>query len=470
MNRRTLSHIARVIAIAALFVVAPSATTVKQVHPESGGANAPVRIAILADHYTNAQEQEFNYDVENLIKYGLLGDGFYKDYASSIHISSYFDETPAGQNSRFGFELGPGDGNCAVKAPADLLAKLVEATGAPTVLPTHYVVIANHPYSIGCTLGNWSYLAVDAIGTDAFQHELGHLVGKLFDEWAMPSNGAASHPGLISDQFNCAPATGTEPYWMNNPKVPGAQKLPECDLFKNGVVHSNAMCRMGAMNHRKFCDVCKEAMKNGFAYENTLPPTYEQPPNQASNTPTALSGFRIMNAAFQTAAGAQTANRAQQSNSPRPVMRLLVEFDPGSTVAPTRAVKLEVKQRIFANSVYVPNHRRIGEFLYEISDNVSVREVGVIPDSMFRSRSLQGGPHGTGPVKPVQMFLDVPNEDAKTAADVTRNLKVAVYRLPTTVTNAIIDKGVWADLKKNNNLKAVTEVPLADPSKVRQQK
>ncbi len=128
-----------------------------------------------------------------------------------MNITSYFEPTPPGQASRFGFEIGPGDGVCAVKAPDDILSKLMTATAAAAVLPTHYVVIGNHPYNIGCTKGEWSYIAVDAVGTDVFQHELGHLVGLLYDEWALPSNGGASHPGLVSDQFNCAPKLGREP-------------------------------------------------------------------------------------------------------------------------------------------------------------------------------------------------------------------------------------------------------------------
>ena len=89
---------------------------------------------------------------------------------------------------------------------------------------------------------------------------------------------------------------------------------------------------------------------------------------------------------------------------------------------------------------------------------------------MLRSRALQGGPHGTSPVQPVQLFLDVPNEDAKTAADTTRNLKVAVYRIPRTVTNPIITKETWAELRKTHKFEQVAEVSLAGPSPVRQAK
>ena len=466
MIRRTFARLARVIVVAALTAVALSAATVKQVHPLTGGTNAPVQIAILADHYTNAQEQEFNYDVDNFIKYGLLVDDFYKQHAASFRIVSYFDETPAGQQSRFGFELGPGDGNCAVKAPLDVLTKLQAAVGTTTLLPTHFIVVANHPYNMGCTSANWSYIAVDAVGTDVLQHELGHLVGLLFDEWAMGSNGATPHPGLISDVFNCAAAPpAPPPYWMaDTTKFPGAKTLPGCDLYANGVVHAYDHCRMGAMNHKKFCAVCKYAMEAGFGYVNN-PGAQNPPPPQSSHAPAAPSGFRIMNASFVTSTVIQA-----PSNPPRPVMRLLVEFDPGSSVAPARAVKLEEKQRVFATAVFVPSHRRVGEFLYEINDKTGIREVGIIPDSYFKSRALRGGgPHGTGPVQPVQMFLDVPNEDIKTAADNTRSLKIEVYRIPRTVTDPIITKESWVVLRKTHTFEKVAEMSLA-PSLVRQQK
>jgi len=467
MKRRTLSQIARAITLAMLAVVALSASPPKPIHP--GGTNAPVRIAIIADHYT--VEQEFDYDVENFVKYGVLADAFYKQYgANSMNITSYYDATPAGQDSRFGFEIGAGDGVCAVKAPDDVLSKLMAATAAATVLPTHYVVIGNHPYNIGCTKGQWSYIAVDAVGTDVFQHELGHLVGLLFDEWKLPSNGGASHPGLISDQFNCAPKqgvttpTGTAgpPYWMNYPaKFPGAQALDGCDLYAYGVVHAFDHCRMGAVNHRNFCLVCQEAMKKGFGYVASTPPPIT-PSLMASHAPTSPSGFRIVNAAFVTSAPAVQ----ETTNPPRPVMRVLVEFDPANSEAGRR---LGAKQRIFATSVYVPNHRRAGEYLYEISDNNGVRDVGIIPDAMLKSRSFQGGPHTTGPAGPVQLFLDLPNEDAKSANLANRNLKVIVYRIPRTVTDPIITKSVWAELQKNPNHKfeKVTEMllPPAEPPK-----
>jgi hypothetical protein len=463
------SRLALPIAVAALSVVALTAAG-KPVHPPTGGESAPVQIAILADHYAGTDEDEFDYDVANFIKYGLLVDEFYKQHAASFRIVSHFAATPAGQQSRFGFELGPGDGNCAVKAAPDVLEQLQAAAGTADGFPTHFIVVANHPYNMGCTSANWSYVAVDAVGTDVLQHELGHLVGQLFDEWAMASSG--THPGLISTVFNCAPKPPPQPYWIGKPPYPGSGALPGCDLYNDGVVHAYDTCRMGAMNHKKFCYVCNEAMKAGFGYVNNpdaANPGLRTTQARSSHAPVAPSGPRIMNASFVTASFIQAPSNPP--NPPRPVMRLLVDFDPGSTVAPVRAVTLEEKQRVFATAVFVPSHRRVGEFLYEISDKAGVREVGIVPDSYFKSRALRGGgPHGTGPVQPVQMFLDVPNEDAKTAADGTRNLKIEMYRIPRTLTEPIINKEIWAALKKANNFQKVAELPLGGPSPVRPRK
>lgn len=454
MNRGTLPKLARVIALAGVCVVVLAATTVRQVNPPIGSPTAPVRIAIIADHYLSDQEQEFNFDVDNFIKHGLLADGFYKTQAANMYIASYFDETPSGMDSRFGFELGLGDGICAVKAPPNVLTALMDALPAGSVVPTHYVVLGNHDYNVGCTIGQWSYVAVDAAGTDVLQHEFGHLVGHLYDEWAMPSYGA--HPGLRRDDLNCAPADDV-PDWMFDPRFPGARALSECDHYSFGVVHAYDHCRMGKMHHRTFCLVCQELMKKGFADANTFAMSSYGPELRASHAPTTPAGFRIMNASFVRTAAAQ-----EPKIQPRPVMRVVVDFDPGSS-APDRAPRATFRKQTFSTSVYVPNHLRAGEFLYEISDVKGVKEVGIIPDHMLRSRSFQGGPHETGPIQPVQMFIDVPNEDRNTASDTSRRLTVSFYRIPRSVTDSIITPGSWPKLKDGLKLERIAEIVLPPP-------
>ena len=111
-------------------------------------------------------------------------------------------------------------------------------------------------------------------------------------------------------------------------------------------------------------------------------------------------------------------------------------------------------------SVYVPNHRRAGEYLYEISDNNGVRDVGIIPDAMLKSRSFQGRTSrdwsgSAGPDLPG--FTERGREDRNLA---NRNLKVIVYRIPRTVTDPIITKSIWAELQKSHKIENVTVMPL----------
>ena len=127
MNRPTLSPIARVITFAMLTVVALSASPPSRSIPVARMR----RFGSRSSRITTRSKQEFDYDVENFVKYGVLADAFYKQYgANSMNITSYYEATPAGQDSRFGFEIGAGDGVCAVKAPDDVLSKLMTATAA----------------------------------------------------------------------------------------------------------------------------------------------------------------------------------------------------------------------------------------------------------------------------------------------------------------------------------------------------
>src|SRR4030095_677538 len=65
--------------------------------------------------------------------------------------------------------------------------------------PRHTIVIGDHPYSIGCTDGEWTYVTEDAAGSDMLAHEFGHGIGQLYDEWVLARNRGRDHPGLSGD-------------------------------------------------------------------------------------------------------------------------------------------------------------------------------------------------------------------------------------------------------------------------------
>jgi hypothetical protein len=469
MTRRSQLLIAHV--IVAMFLAMPvvrgATGTIKDIN-QGGNTTAPLLIMVIADHYqattpaqTAAAQAEFDSDVENFFKYGLLIDDYYTTQKTNMRILSYFEATPPGQDSLYGFTIANDAGNCAVKddpSPVTGTAVKLDATLAGVVgVPSdvHYVVIGNHPYDFGCTSGMWTYVAVDAVGTDVMQHEFGHRLAGLFDEWAMKSNGATPYPKNIppNDIRNCSTAVApTMPAWVTNFPTPSDafDNAPGCDLYSVGVVRPyKNMCRMGATHHRQFCIVCAKAMNEAFLDMkdperlNRLASGQPGPLNLwASHDSTPPPHFGFVNAAFVV----QPVPPPVPAPAPelRRMARLVVEFDPGGG-KPT----LTIRRRTFVTGVYVPSYRRLGEYLYEIVDTKGTREIGILNDQLLRPRGYRGsgGHHETGAPGPVDIIIAVPDEDEKTFADGTRGLQLVIYKIPPTITNTIINRNVFREVR-----------------------
>ncbi len=447
MTQRMLSQLARVIGIVVVASAALIGATVKQVHPDAtAGGNPPVLIAVVADHYLAGEEQEFNYDVENFFKYGLLVDNYFKNRANDLKIVSVFEPTPAGQESLYDFKIQPGVGNCAVSNVGDAVGKINTALG--NLHPVHTVVIGNHPYNFGCTDGPWTYVAVDAVGTDVLQHEFGHVLAELFDEWSTAGNKNVNYTGVIQmdDARNCwptrPPATKT-PHWRRNPKFSDAKEYPECDLFGRQVVHPYQFCRMGTahMHPPAFCKVCTSEMDFAFDYYRDwkkIMAAIQKDPNspispQASHAPT-TPRFRIMNAAF--------VEREQDPTAPISILRFVVEIDPESG-------NVTAKSRTSGTGVYVPSYRRLGSLAFEYLENDKTVEVGVIPDHLFTARGYRGaGVHESSARKPAEVVIAIPNEDVKTIAAPGRRLQLVIYRIPDNLPGRLITPVNFPALKK----------------------
>lgn len=446
MNRRSVVRIAHL--IVAMFLAMPVAKAqaiIKPINPPTGGnTGAPQLIMVIADHYTAEQQKEFDYDVENFFKYGLMLDDYYKGQLSQLRILSYFEATPAGQASRYGFTIASDAGNCAVKddqtnTPTNTAAALdATLTGVPAVPSrVHFVVLGNYPYDIGCTSGTWTYVAVDAVGTDVLQHEFGHRLGGLFDEWGMASNGGTNYPKSIpvGDIRNCS----MQPLnWVTN--VPSPTKPYEnvkgCDLFNENVWHPYDMCRMGARHHREFCEVCTNAMDVIFR-ELTNAGAQPGPGDlRASHESTRPSRFGFVNASFVV--------ERQPVTPQRRMARLLVEFDPD----PLKP-RLTVKRRSYVVGAYAPSHRRLGEYMYEVIDNTGTREFGILNDQLIQPRGYRGaaGHHTTGAPTTTDLMIVVADEDQKTFEDGTRGLQLLMYRIPPTVTFTTLNREQFQALK-----------------------
>jgi len=422
----------------------------KPISPPGGGTTLPLLIMVIADGYRSGDEAEFDYDVENFFKYGLLVDNYYKNHVNEMRIMSYFDVTPTGQASLYGFTLAPGAGNCPIQddptpgGTADKLdATLSTVTGVPAKV--HYIVLGNLQYDFGCSNGMWSYVAVGAVGTDILQHEFGHRLAALFDEWELASNGATTYPKYIppTDIRNCS--TTTPPNWatlLPSPPAMTYNNVAGCDLYKYGVVHPYNDCRMGATHHRAFCAVCANAMNSAFL--DLMNPNL-QSRNQsvnldlvASHDSTPSPRFGFVNAAFVQPVPAQPA-------PPTRMARLVVEFDPDAA-KPT----LRVKRRSYVTGTYTPSYRRISDYIYAIVDNTGATlEYGVVNGQLLEARGYRGsgGHHASGPAGGSDIIIPVPNEDQKTFQDGTRNLQLVMYRIPRDVTYETISRARFKEVQ-----------------------
>ena len=464
MNRSTISQLARVIVIVAVASAALSGATVKQVHPPpTAGGNPPVVIAVLADHYAAGEEKEFDYDVENFFNFGLLVDGYYEKKKNDLKIVSIFDATPPGQDSIYDFKISPGVGNCAVINAGDAVGKINAALG--TLHPVHTVILGNYPYNFGCTEGEWTYVSVDAVGTDVLPHEFGHVLGRLFDEWSLSQHKNTNYPKVIqmSDTRNCwptRPPATKQPHWKDGNQFPTAKEYPECDLFGKRVVHPFPYCRMGTRNehphHPAFCDVCIAEMDATFTYYREWRRIMSQgginqttPPSpQASHAPTTPPRFGIVNAAFV----AREREREQDpTTDPIRILRFRVEIDP-------ERGSMTVKGRTDARGMYVPSYRRVGRFAFEYVVDGKTMEIGVIPDQVFESHGFRGGApaHRASDPHPVEVVIAIPNEDTSSIQTGTRQL--LLYRIPDSVAGRFITTDTMARLRSMGKPTATVSV------------
>ena len=435
----TLRKLSRVSAIGTIAVLAcTAAATQKQIHPLVG-TGAPVVIAVLADHYLAGEETEFDYDAANFFTTGLLVDDYFQTRAADLRIVTFFEPVTAGVQSNYEFDIDAGTSNCALGWTGNTLGKMeAVVTG---INPTHIVVIGNHPYTTGCTEGMWTYVAADAVGSDVLQHEFGHLLAGLFDEWALGSNGATPYPKVIAanDRRNCS--TATPPHWNG---LPGSGAIDGCDLHKVGVIHAFTDCRMGATHHTTFCAVCLANMEASFNYIKN--PDLENP--DPSVAPAAPTGLRIIKTSFvQPAPPAPLPRPTDQ-----PILRLQVSFNPSTNA-------LTVKGRTDATGRYVPSYRRLGEYVYEVLDADRVLEVGVLPKQLFEARGYQGGvQHSTSPPKATDIVLQIPGETSRSVAAPGRAVRLVIYKLMPSVTAQIINRSVFATIKAAKQAERVAEL------------
>jgi hypothetical protein len=402
----------------------------KQIHPApGGGATNPVVIAVLADGYTSAQEKEFDADAANFFLSGLLQDQFFKGNAGFMRIATKFESVATGGTSKYGFKMGVSDGACELTFPTDTIPIW---TAAASVGAEYVVVIGNYPYTVGCTLGKIAYVSAGAAGVKVLEHEFGHMLASLWDEFGVPANGTTPFPHVIAagDKRNCA---RRPPHW-------GGSGIDGCGLFNAGIVRPSDMCRMGPGHHPGFCWVCENYFNDWFKGQTrpggaNLFVSHERAPQMG-----------IVRAAFQPTPG-------EKPPATQPIVRLLlrVDFDKG-TAEPRRGFN--------STGVYVPSHRRVGKLVYEILDNNKIVDFGVVSDQLFQARGYAGGvgEHGSAKANSAEVIVQIPGETVEGLRGTTRNLSMVMWELLPGFPGFEINQGTFMKLRGNQAFMRQTQV------------
>lgn len=483
----------------------------KQLHVATSGT--PIIIAVVSDHYTD--EDEFDNDAANFITYGLLTHPYYLQHAGELQVDTFYQPLGWGEESNYGFNVDAPSQNCAlswtISDDDSNTATRVQAI-AGVINPRHTIVIADHPYNIGCTEGEWTYVAVDAVGTDVLPHELGHGIGRLHDEFALARFRSVAHPGMSEDpnkDRNCHDTNpNTTPPWTEA----GAGSFPECDLFGLDVVHAfdhavpndgETICLMGATNNANFCPVCKRYMELEFGYlrnpnmddpgtsdpgienpdrDNPPPPPppgagvgtriVKPPPNQPANptrkpVPPRPPGGGIVFASFvQPPPGTikpGTPIVPTPKPVPPPVTTPVITLQPAPSPEPKPIVRLLVsfdpengaivaKKAFPIKARYTPSYRRLGDYVYEILDGGVPKEVGVIDENLFRSHNYQSGVgHQSLNRHPTDITIQLPDVTTAMLRASSFGISIRIYQLRSGVTHKLITPAVFAGLKKDGS-------------------
>jgi len=385
MNRftRMRGRLVLGVAIAALASAAGVAQTV--IYPPSGPGGNYI-VAVIGDGYTADEEWKFDRAVDGLIlKNGLMADPFYSgsDIANALRIKRIFKPVAASGASLFAIKPNYHASSCYIdfrpgSGVSDTTPLIESAVGG--LSPERTVVIGNYEgMSFGCAVDTWTYVSAGARESGGvMEHEFGHLVAGLWDEYALPNNGAYTMPPV--DGPNCSNQS-TAPIW-NNGMYQNLKNLPGCKLFATNIIRPYERCRMRS-HHTAFCDVCAHNMKAALtAFLNTSQA-------QLTTVPLLFAGLALRPAAIE--------------QTPTPSVRVLVRIDRTDANNDIGGSASVVKLTPVDDAPIVHRYRRTGDYVYAIVETKSgvetVLESGVLAGDPFQPRSYAGAsaPHGVQP-------------------------------------------------------------------------
>jgi hypothetical protein len=448
--RSKSSLLASIWVIGVVTLVTLTAQTPGQIHPATPqNPERPIVIAVLSDGFTDAQKADFNDAAANFFTYGLLLDPDYEPHKDRMTIKTWFKAVANAGDSQFGFTLGTGVTNCSVSWNIS-----EDATGTTAMInavlkdlgATHAVVIANHNYNFGCSHDIWTYVAVGAVGEPILEHEFGHLLAGLKDEYVIDEFENQQYPESI-DKKNCS--TTSPPYWVGLGLQPAPGTEPGCGLYGLQVVHAYKDCKMGLKGAR-FCALCNREMQLTWDFD---------PTSASGNTARLLPAhLPVMAAGFF---GQQPSPPPAVVQAAQPQLRLLLSVNQQS-----KSIKVISADDV--NGPIVNRQRVVGDYVYEVNDGANVIAVGVIPGDPFMVHGYRGGgtqharvPGDANATATASVVVNVAGVTRDDIAKTTRSIAIDIWKLGPQVRVPSVDTAVWSKLKTGNQVSRIAQLGSA---------
>ncbi len=252
---------------------------------DNGPDKDRIVLLIAGEGYTKEQSQMFKDDVDRIITKGLLGHDFFKDNFKSfnVYVTENWSNSPgastgAGPKKDTAFDITFNNNKWSAyfgewyKDQKTLRRLSINEASSPSQ-PNHIILLVNtnHQGHGGETLGNYVTLMSNADPWWVLQHEMGHAIGRLLDEYSVASNPEYNGPAYgfgnsatTADRYKMPwsawidPATPVPtPFWFK-PKN-GIGVYVGGATYGKGTYRPSMRCRM---NHSEdeFCQVCKDYM------------------------------------------------------------------------------------------------------------------------------------------------------------------------------------------------------------------
>ena len=447
MNFKPLSDRAFSLAIGLLLAAAP-ASAQTQIYPKLPAVGGSYIIVVVSDGYAADESWKFERAVDGLVLNGLMADAFYSAHGAAFTIHRVFRPQPTSGQSEFGIRPNYNVNSCYIDIDPGPAATLTPATlpqgttekieaAVKALSPIWTVVVGNYEgVSMGCRVDSWTFVSAGAREMGGvLEHEFGHLIGGLGDEYALMPLGVP-YPTPPIDGPNCSTVVQggvKSPSWSTPGTLPQTPTNPDgCLFFATGVYHAYNECRMHSAD-APFCAVCAAEMELNLAKHAANPLA-----RVTSSPPILMAGF------FQQAQPVRPAIVTPPAQTARiaPAVRLMVEIVKPSPGANTGATA-RVTSIVDVTTPLAQNYRRVGDYVYGIVDGAStVMDVTVLPGDPFQRRAYGGtaAPHRASddpitktPVVSARMVVVLPNMTRAQLA--TREVHVLFYRLDSTTAN-----------------------------------